>query len=227
MLGGGSPGRFHALRWLVLPVLFCIPWAARGAEPPQRINGDDETFIRELETAAFGETVDRKRLSRVLFGIAATLEGGRSAVGLLQSAPSARRLSTEAARELASARFETYRSGVERFKILATELLDRPESTTLLHAVVSSGQRACWRLTEYTRAMESYGLRAPDLVTVLSSTEACAKFGRIALHERVERLVSEQLAEAEALRERLHEATVELEELERLLEDLRRIEESD
>lgn len=199
----------------------------QGAESPPPAVLDDEAFIRELEATGPSDAVDRKRLSRLFFGVAATLEGGRSGVRLLQSAPNARLLTTEAARGLASARFQSYSEAVERFRGAAALLLDEPDSAAALYGALIGGHRACWRLDEYTRLIEGYGARSSDLMSILSSTEACARFRRFALQGRVERLVAQELVEADALREELRDAKFELRELEQLLEDLRRIDGGD
>lgn len=208
---------------LALVLLLCGAGASLGAEDPAAAELDDEAFIATLEAAAPDDPVDRTRLSRLFFGIAATLGGGRSGVRLLQSAPNARLLTTESARNLASDRYRDYAEAVERFRSGAARLLDWPDSSAGLHEVLVAGHRACWRLDEYTTLMRSYGVRGSDLVTILSSTEACARFRRVAFQDCVERLVARDLAEADALRQELRDATVELDELERLLEDLRRI----
>jgi hypothetical protein len=207
--------------------LLCVAAVAPAAEPPVASELDDEAFIETLEAAGPDDPVDRKRLSRLFFGIAATLEGGRTGVSLLQSAPSARLLTTETARALAAARFRDYAEAVERFRAGASGLLDRPDSVARLHQTLLGGHHACWRLEEYARLMQRYGVRASDLVSILSSTEACARFRRAAFQDCVERLVARELTAADDLREELHGVTVELEELERLLEDLRRIDDGE
>jgi hypothetical protein len=204
-------------------MLLCGPGAAQGADDPAVAGLDDEAFIATLEAAGLDDPVDRTRLSRLFFGIAATLGGGRSGVRLLQSAPNARLLTTESARNLAADRYRAYAEAVERFRNGAARLLDWPHSSAGLHEVLVGGHRACWRLDQYTTLMRSYGLRGSDMVTILSSTEACARFRRAAFQDCVERLVARDLSEADDLRRELRDVTVELEELERLLEDLRRI----
>lgn len=206
-----------------LILLLCLPGPALGQEEPPPAASDDEAFIVELEAAGPDDPVDRTRLSRLFFGIAATLEGGESGVRLLQSAPNARLLSTESARRLAAQRFRAYSEAVERFRNGSALLLDDPESAKRLHEVLVGGHRACWRLDEYTRLMTGYGLRGSDLVSILSSTEACARFRRTAFQSCVERMVARELTATDDLREELRDLNLELNELERLLEDLRRI----
>ena len=188
---------------LALVLLLGLPGAARGADEPAPDGLDDEAFIAELEAAGPDDPVDRTRLSRLFFGIAATLGGGKSGVRLLQSAPNARLLSTDSARNLAAARYRAYAEGVERFRNGAARLLDRPDSGAGLHEVLVGGHRACWRLDEYTALMRSYGLRGSDLVSILSSTEACARFRRVAFQDCVERVVARDLAAVDDLREDL------------------------
>ena len=207
----------------VLVMFLCGPGVAQGADAPAAAELDDEAFIATLEAAGPDDPVDRTRLSRLFFGIAATLGGGRSGVRLLQSAPNARLLTTESARNLAGDRYGAYAEAVERFRNGAARLLDWPHSAAGLHEVLVGGHRACWRLHEYTTLMRSYGLRGSDMVTILSSTEACARFRRAAFQDCVEQMVARELAGADDLRQELRDVSVELDELERLLEDLHRI----
>jgi len=208
---------------LILCALLCASGGTPRAEETAPSALDDEAFIALLEAAGPDDAVDRTRLSRFFFGIAATLGGGESGVRLLQSAPNARLLSSEASRDLAASRFRDYSEAVARFRQGAARLLDLPESGERLHEVLVGGHRACWRLDEYTRLMTGYGLRGSDLFSILSSTEACARFRRVAFQECVERQVAVEIASVDELRRELRDVTVELDELERLLEDLRRI----
>lgn len=218
---------FRAALALASALLLAVPATAQVSEAPSPVESEEEAFVQILEAAPPDAEVDRKRLSRLFFGVAATLEGGKTAVRLLQSAPSARLLSTEAARGLSAARFQAYAEAVERFRGEAARLLDAPDSGAALYRVMVAGHRACWRLDEYTRLMQQYGVRGPDLTSVLSSTEACARFRRAAFQDCVEGLVSRDLAGTDALREELRDAAFELQELERLLDDLRRIDAAD
>lgn len=212
---------------LALALLVPAALAVRGADTPPAPGSEAESFLQVLEASGPDAPVDRKRLSRLFFSIAATLEGGRSAVRLLQSVPNARLLSTESARGLTAARYGAYGEAVERFRSAAARLLDSPEEGAPLYRALAAGHRACWRLDEYTRLMQDYGARAPDMISILSSTEACAQFRRAAFQDSVEGLLARDLVGTDALREELRDVTVELEELERLLEDLRRIDASD
>ena len=53
--------------------------------PVQGAEISDDEFIEQLGDAATDKPVDRKRLARMLFSLAATLDGGKSSVRLLQS----------------------------------------------------------------------------------------------------------------------------------------------
>jgi hypothetical protein len=188
---------------------------------------DDEAFIRSVEMAGDDETLDRGRLAKLFFGLAATLDGGKSSVNLLRSSVRVRDASAESVRATVSASYGRYADAVERFKGGVSTLLDSPDDAAALFRALSGGHEACWRLDAYTQLVVTYGARSQDLLSILSSTEACARYRRVAFRPVVERLIIRDLAETDALRIEAREMSVELEELERLLDDLRRIEASD
>jgi len=166
---------------------------------------------------------DRRDLAKRFFGVAATLEGGKSSVELLAQGVSIREAAGGSVRQMLDSRFAQYRTSVERFRSAVSELLDRPESQNLLFRTLMGGHQACWRLESFTRICETYGVSGADLVTVLSSTEACARFRDIAFDPQVERIVALALEDREARARENRELREELHALERLLEDIRRI----
>ena len=188
---------------------------------------NDEGFIRLLESSHAEDTVDRTRLARLFFGFSATLQGGKSSVQLLGSGVPVRDPGRKSVRGLVDARFADYGKALERFNVSASRLLDGPESGTALFRALVDGHRSCWQLDAFTQLVETYGARSQDLMSILSSIEACARFRRVAYTAAVEEAVSRELEEASRLREEVRELAAELEELERLLDDLRRIESAD
>jgi hypothetical protein len=185
----------------------------------------DEQFIRSLETGGPGAKVDEKRLARLFFSLAATLNGGKSSVQLLQSGVTIRNASADSVRAAVRARYFDYESAVERFEGSASELLDRSSSTPLLFKTLMDGHRACRSLGSYTRLAETYGVTSGRLLSILSSTEACERFTRAAFAPSVEAIVLRALSQAAEQEADMRVLAEELEALERLLEDLERIEE--
>jgi hypothetical protein len=177
-----------------------------------------------LGTSISAAEVDRKKLGRFFFGIAATLNGDKSSVQLLQGGVKVRNASAESVRAAVRARYGEYDRTVEKFMSSASELLDAPNSTPLLFMTLMDGHRACWQLGSYSRLVETYGVSSSRLLSILSSTEACERFIKEAFRPEVKEIIlgalqgdAERDADYRALRE-------EVEELEKLLEDLRRIE---
>jgi hypothetical protein len=72
---------------------------------------------------------------------------------------------------------------------------------------------------------ETYGVSSSRLLSVLSSTEACERFTRAAFAAPVEAIVLRALSEAAEQEAEMKVMAEELDALERLLEDLERIEE--
>lgn len=182
------------------------------------------TLLVVLGASASAAEVDRKKLGRSFFSIAATLNGDKSSVQILQSGIKVRNASADSVRAAVRARYGEYDGTVEKFMSSASELLDAPDSTPLLFTTLMDGHRACWQLGSYTRLVETYGVSSSRLLSILSSTEACERFVKEAFLPEVQEVIlaalqgdEERNADFRALRE-------EVEELEKLLEDLRRIE---
>lgn len=208
-----------------LLLLLAAIWGSTPARSAAEL--DDEGFIQLLESADADDSIDRTRLARLFFGFAVTLEGGKSSVRLLGSGVPIRDPGRKSVRGLVEARFAEYGKALDRFNAGASRLLDRPESgEALFHALVD-GHRSCWQLDAFIQLVESYGARSQDLLSILSSMEACARFRRVAYLPVVEESVSRDLRETGRLKDQVRELTAELEELERLLDDLRRIESAD
>jgi hypothetical protein len=175
-------------------------------------------------TSASMAEVDRKKLGRFVFSIAATLNGDKSSVQILQGGIRVRDASAESVRAAVRARFAEYDRTVERFRGSATELLDTPDSTPLLFTALMDGHRACWQLGSYTRLVETYGVSSSRLLSILSSTEACERFVKEAFRPDVQEIILRSLLVDAARDEDCGALREEIEELEKLLEDLRRIE---
>ena len=186
----------------------------------------DDEFIEALGDASNKMPVDRKRLARILFSLAATLDGGKSSVQLLQSLVVVPETSRQAVQTLLQARFGSYAESLTLFRQSVSGLLDEPESVLLLYRTIVDGQRTCWHLDLHNRLIETYGGNT-DLVSILSSREACGRLRTALFQPRVEAMVREALVEQVYQRAQIDELKGELAELERLLDDLRRIDQSD
>jgi hypothetical protein len=105
-------------------------------------------------------------------------------------------------------------------------LLDEPNSLLLLYRTLVDGQRTCWYFDLHNWFIETYGSDA-DMVSILSSREACGRLRTAAFQPRVEAILMDALVEQVYQRQELLELKAELRELERLLADLREIDEAD
>ena len=128
--------------------------------------------------------------------------------------------------EMVAGRFGEYAAAVERFKHSVSGLLDRPQALPLFFRALMDGHQACWRLDAYARLVETYGVSGRDMLSVLSSTEACDRFRRVAFAPDVEELIHAALTDGEARRRELADLREEHLELESLIEDLQRLLES-
>jgi hypothetical protein len=184
----------------------------------------DAEFVNALAVADSEEPVPRRRLAKLFFSVASTLDGGKTSVAFLQSRLSIRDPSRDSVRGVVSARYDAYAASVERFKGNVSDLLDKPDSPLLLYRVLTAGHRACWGLDTYIRLVETYGVTSSDLMSVLSSREGCARFRVAAFQPSVEAIVTEALLAELDPREEILALYEELASLERLLDDLARIE---
>jgi hypothetical protein len=208
--------------WNLALVALLLMLAQPTPSAPKAPAGDSE-FIRSLETQGPGARVDGKRLARLFFSLAATLNGGKSSVQLLQSGVTIRNASADSVRAAVRARYVDYEAAVQRFESSASQLLDGSASESLLFRTLMDGHRACWSLGSYTRLAETYGVSTNRLLSILSSTEACERFTRAAFAPPVEAIILRALADAAEREADMKMLTKELEELELLLEDLERI----
>lgn len=208
----------------ILVAASCGPTAAQA--PSGTATMDDDQFLSFLESSTVddGAALDQRRLAKLLFSIGATLGGGKSNVRLLQGAMRVREPSADSTREMVAARHERYDVAVEGFRGAASQLLDAPESVRLLFRVLVRGHEVCWRLDAYTRLMETYGVSANELLSILSSREACGQFRRAAFSAPVEGVIDRGLEDAQSLRIELLDLQREIEELENLVRDLDEIE---
>jgi hypothetical protein len=211
MMGWGS----------VLLLVMLVPASASRFDASEAAG--DEEFIRTLEAQGTDAGIDSKRLARLFFSLAATLNGGKSSVQLLQSGLRIRDASAESARAAMRARYFVYEERVGRFAGSAAALLEDPASRALLLRTLMDGHRACWGLRSYTQLAETYGLSSSRLLSILSSAEACERFGRAAFAEPVEAVLARALSDAAEREARMRVLEEELAEFELLLEDLRRI----
>lgn len=203
---------------VLAPALLCLPiaWA-------QTIT--DDQFIEELGQESAGRPVDRKRLARVFFSLAATLEGGKSSVELQHASVMVPDTSRQAVQSLLRARFSDYSRSLDRFRSSVTQLLDEPQSLLAFNRVLVDSQRTCWHFDLHNRLIETYGSES-DLFSILSSREACSKLRRVVFQPRVEAILADALVERVYERAQLLELQADLRELEQLFGDLREIDEA-
>jgi hypothetical protein len=212
---------------LLAGALFVLPAAGQAAPDPSAMG--DEEFLTFLEDTPFREDdprpqLDQRRLAKLLFSVGATLGGGKTNVRMLQGAMQLREGQSGSTREMTAARFAAYEEAVERFRADVSLLLDVPESLRRLHRALNDGHEVCWRLDAYTRLMETYGVSAQDLVSILASREACDAFRRAAFSYPVQGTLSRALQSAEEWRRQVRALEEEIGELEKLVQDLREIE---
>ena len=211
----------------VLLSAMLFPLAAKS--PPDTATMDDEQFLSYLDAGTsddgqHGPALDQRRLAKLLFSIGATLGGGKSNVRLLLGAMRVRDPAAESTREMALARYRHYDEAAESFRNASSRLLDSPESVPKLFRVLVDGQEVCWRLDAFTRLMETYGVSANEMLSILSSREACGQFRRAAFSTPVKGAVVRSLEDAERLRSEMYDLRREIEELEKLVQDLDDIE---
>ena len=163
----------------------------------------------------------------MFYGIAATLDGGKSSVQLLQSRIIVPDTSQQAVRSLMRSRYAEYGRSLVRFRQSVSELLDEPYSMLVLYRALQDGQRACWHFDLYNRLIETYGTSDTELITVLSSREACGRLRTAAFQPGVERIAVDALVDLVYQRAEIIELKEELEDLEQLLADLSEIDQSE
>jgi hypothetical protein len=206
-------------------ILVLVLGSAPVTPAPARTMTDDE-FIESLGDEANTAPVDRKRLARIFFSLAATLDGGKSSVQLLHRNVMVPDPSRQAVQSLLRTRYEGYTRSLSRFKASVSKLLDEPNSLLLFYRTLADGQRACWQFDLHNRLIETYGSTA-DMLSILSSREACGRLRTAAFQPRVEAILVNALVDQVYQRQEILELQAELRELEALLEDLQEIETSD
>ena len=203
-----------------------------AATDPDTSAMDDDQFVEHLERTSFRdddprEQLDLRRLSKLLFSVGATLGGGKTNVRMLQSGMQLRESQSGGTREMTAARYTTYDGAVERFRGDVSSLLDRPDALPRLHRSLTDGLEVCWRLDAFARLMETYGVSAQDMLSILSSREACDTFRRAAFSAQVQGTLARALQDSEQWRGQVRALEEEVAELERLVEDLRKIDGAD
>lgn len=214
----------NAIGVLALALTLAVAPAPRALA--QAVYETDDDFIESLGDESIRTPVDRKRLARTVFSLAATLDGGKSSVQLLHGSVVVPESSRRAVRSLLRTRYDNYARSLARFKDSVTDWLDEPYSTLRLHRALVDGQRACWRFDLHNRLIETYGADS-SLLAVLSSREACSRLQRAGFQPRVEAILVKALVERVYQREEILELRAEVKELEELLGDLERIDQTD
>jgi hypothetical protein len=218
------------VRGALAGVLFATLLGSVAAQSaPETATMDDKQFLAYLEAGTsddgqHGPALDHRRLAKLMFSIGATLGGGKSNVRLLQGAMRLREPVAESTRGMAAARYQRYDEAVEGYRDASSRLLDSPESVQLLFHVLVDGHEVCWRLDAFTRLMETYGVSANDMLSILSSREACGQFRRAAFSAPVEGTISRSLQSTERIRSEMRDLRQEVEALEKLVQDLDDIE---
>lgn len=183
---------------------------------------EDAAFVSSLSEA--GAEVNARRLARWLFGSASTLDGGKSSVRLLQDKVAIRDSSLDGIRKEIAAQYERYEASADRFRAGSGNLLDWPDSRPFLFRTLMNGNDACLQLHAYIELVERFGVGPAGREGIRSSVEACDRFRRVAFQPAVVDLLERALRSVDDMERELSELRVELGELERLLQDLRRIE---
>jgi hypothetical protein len=206
-------------------VLALVLGSAPATPAPTRTMTDDE-FIESLGDDANTAPVDRKRLARIFFSLASTLDGGKSSVQLLHGNVVVPDPSRQAVQSLLRTRYEGYTRSLARFKASVTKLLDEPNSLLLFYRALADGQRACWQFDLHNRLIETYGSTG-DMLSILSSREACGRLRTAAFQPRVEAILMSALVDQVYQRQEILELQAELKELEALMADLLEIDTSE
>ena len=193
----------------------------------QATNESDERYIVALTHLDDRDEVDRLRLAQLFYRAASALDNGKRRLQALQSRIALRAPGRETVVNLASVQYRDYEALLGRFKHSASAFSDAPDSNLLLYRVLMHGHKSCWHLDRYTGMLRSYGVSADDFVTVLPSGAACSMFRRAAYQPRVTALVDEQLVAQDYDTQEVVELREELMALERLLEDLRKIDQAE
>ena len=217
---------------LTLGLAALLGAGATAAAEPDTSAMDDDQFLDHLERTPFRdddprEQLDQRRLSKLLFSVGATLGGGKTNVRMLQSGMQLRESQSGGTREMTAARYVAYDAAVERFRGDVSVLLDRPDSLRRLHRSLSGGLEVCWRLDAFARLMETYGVSAQDMLSILSSRQACDTFRRAAFSSPVQGTLARALEDSEQWRGQVRALEEEITELERLVEDLRKIDDAE
>ncbi len=181
----------------------------------------DDEFIESLGSNAPARPVDRRRLAKLFFGLASTLDGDKSSVRLRQTHVAVAESSRRAVSGLLEARYEQYTQTLASFKQSVSDLLDEPDSLLLFYRVFIEGQRACWQLDLHSLMIETYAGGGADALSVLSSREACGRFRTVVFQPRVEGILRDALVEQIFQREEIRSLEGELRDLEALLAELR------
>jgi len=188
--------------------------AAEPAEPT------DEQFVASLAAPGAAGPIDRRRLARLMFSAASTLDAGRSGLRFLHGRIVVSSGSAAAVGQLLEDHLAGYASAVSDFKRSATTFLDQPESLLGWYQVLLDGQHACWQLDVHQRVIETYGASAEDLMTAAASREACTRLRTTAFQPRVAAIVRDALVEQIYQRDELRRLEQQVAELERLVEEL-------
>ncbi len=186
----------------------------------------DEQFVESLEERGAGR-VDSRRLAKLFFSVAATLDGGRTNARLLQSVISDRDPAVATSRTTLANSYRAYEESVSRFKSEVSSLLDGPDSALRLYRTLTEGHRTCWQLDNYIRLVQSHGASTGEMISILASMESCHLFRRVAHRPRVQAVMLDALSARGDPTDEVRELREELRAMEELLEDLRRIDEEE
>lgn len=130
----------NAIGVLALALTLAVAPAPRALA--QAVHETDDDFIESLGDESIRTPVDRKRLARTVFSLAATLDGGKSSVQLLHGSVVVPESSRRAVRSLLRTRYDNYARSLARFKDSVTDWLDEPYSTLRLHRALVDGQQS-------------------------------------------------------------------------------------
>jgi hypothetical protein len=210
-------------RLVLASIVICaVVGEARAQTALQPAEPSDDEFIESLGEDATGP-VDRRRLAKVAFALAATLDGDKSSVRLLHGQVGAPEASIRAIHALLEARYDEYLGTLARLREAVSGLLDEPDSLLLFHRVFVEGQRACWQLDMHNDLIEAYAGSGARTLSLLSSREACTRMRTLLFQPRTEAILREALIERVMQQEEIRALERDVRDLEDLLDDLREI----
>lgn len=211
------------MRKLIGPVLVLACSSGWAQQPPAATGTTDDRFIGELATGRRDEPVDRGRLAELFARLASALARERRAVEVLQQFTSVPEPERREVSERLAERYGEYARSLDGFLHSSSELVSEPNSRLSFYRVFLDGQRTCWTLDLYGKLIETWGAGGSDLRAILPSRAACGRFRTALFLPRVGAILEDALIEQVYQRDELRRLEQEIHELEKLVDDLMKI----